>query len=114
MYCSNACKVRAYRERHKVEEEPPRFPAPVQAAVPPAKVRLEILEVVDVLFERDETAPPADQLARLIIEVRTIAHHAGRLESVLPPQLAWRAFGLAEQLTDALARYFPLEGVGRG
>lgn len=111
VYCSSACKVRAYRERMKRDLEPPTFPAPPTVNVPPAKIRAQIIEATDALFAAEESAPPAEQLARLIIEARTIAYHAGKLEPLLPPTLSWRAYALGEQITLALARLFPLDPV---
>lgn len=111
LYCSGRCRTEAYRDRQARSIQPAStIPRPPQAPAP--VIRAEILQATDALFEAEAAAPPAERLARLIIEARVLAHQASLLEPELAPQLAWRVLMLAERITFALDELFPIDQAG--
>lgn len=78
------------------------------ASSPEPVVRAELLEVADAILTGERSAPPEDQLARAVIEGRTLARSLRRLEALLPKGLSWRAGEAGTRLDAMLDELFPL------
>lgn len=97
VYCSGRCRMEAHRDRlagsvsgSAAFEPAGPVPPPAEGLVPPV--------VLDV--------PVEDQLARAILEARTLADGFDRLAPLLPPQLGSRASRLAGVIHAGLNRWF--------
>lgn len=102
-YCSGRCRTEAYRIRQSEA-----FNTDLDTPQPrtDAYLRAELLEVADVLLTGDSKATPEEQLARAVIESRTLAATFQRLSTQLPPGLAWRASSMATQISSTLKKLF--------
>lgn len=101
-YCSDVCRYRARHARAREHAGEPVIPAE------PAPDRSEL--VASLTFLVDPAAAPAapeDQLARALLEVRTVAGSLRRLRTELAPRLAGPAGKLANALERELRRSFP-------
>lgn len=103
-YCSGRCRTEAYRQRQAAAFEAEQIgpqPNPLEY------VRAELLAVADTIATNNAAAPVEDQLARAIIETRTLAGSFRRLEPRLPNGLGWRAGEASKRLERVVADLFP-------
>lgn len=64
------------------------------------------IEPLPALIAEVDSAPPEDQLARAVLETKTLAETYHRLGHETGPHLAWRATRMGDTLVAALRRYF--------
>ena len=92
-YCNGRCRMEAHRDRVSASVTFDGSPA-VEFTVP------ELVTPV----------PVEDQLARAVIESRTLADGFARIAPDLPPQLGHRARSMSRVLHEALTRFFGPHG----
>jgi len=97
-YCSPACKQAHFRARQVVEVAPPP-PVRTPFAGPPPEDA-----VGGLLFGVQGTSD--EQLVGAILQTQALIQQYSRLARDARGQFAWRAQGMAEDLTAALGRYF--------
>lgn len=102
-YCSHRCRDEAYKDRLARSVWEDERPAPVDAS----QLLVETLPAMDSMLEQLEKAPPAERLAKAVIESKVLAHNFRRLEPELEPGLAWRAGEMAETIDEAITEIFP-------
>jgi len=85
-------------------------------APPPEQRRRETVEALIGLVEDSRPSDPESQLARALLEQRTMAWQFRRLGREVGRDLGWRAESVADEIERALDRFFPdveLAGSGR-
>lgn len=63
-----------------------------------------MIQVADMILTEETKASPEDQLARAIIEARSLEASLQRLAALLPPALSWRAATLANAISTTLKK----------
>lgn len=102
-YCSGRCRTEAYRIR---QAEAFNADLTTPQPRPDAYIRAEMLDVADLLLTGETKASPEDQLARAVIESRSLAASFQRISLELPAELAWRAQTMAAQISSNIKRLF--------
>lgn len=103
-YCSGRCRQAALRDRQSAIEWDAWQNA--NADVDLSKLTVAAVEPLPALLAEIDSAPPEDQLARAVLETKTLAETYHRLGHETGPNLAWRATRMGDTLTAALRRYF--------
>lgn len=108
-YCSSACRNEAYRARLERSSELDDLDVDLPRLDSTTLVRAQLVAVAEELAVDRSSAPPEEQLARALLEARTLATALIRLEPRLPTGLAWRSATLGEQLLSHLSDLFESE-----
>ena len=98
-YCSGRCRMEAHRDRQV-------GPFAASAVFEPAGGPPPDVPPLEAGWSEDRSVPIEDQLARALIETRTLADGYARMAPQLPPGLASRSTRMSSLLTDALTRLF--------
>lgn len=88
LYASAACRVRAYRRRQQAHE-------------------LEPIPELQPQAVRIAGANTDDQVARSVLEARSVGFALQRLGTMARPDLAWRCSKLGKAIVSAVADSFP-------
>lgn len=92
--------MEAYRDRQAL--------ATASATFEPAETSRPVVDLpaLELGWAGQDEGPVEDQLARAVLETRTLADGYARLAPQLPPPLERRASRMADLLNAALARIF--------
>lgn len=104
-YCDDACRYAARRRRDDDRE------LGVAETVEPVELNIDRERIAASLAllvaPNREPAAPEDQLARMLLELRTVEGRLRALWPDLPPSLRGRAGRVANSVAGAIARAFP-------
>lgn len=95
IYATGACRIRAMRRRHALADID---------GVAEFQPVADLVNAEPVVIAAGSTD---DQVARSILEARSIGHAFQRLGTSARPEIAWRCSKVGESITSALAEFFP-------
>ena len=96
VYASNACRVRALRSRRAA-----------LASLEQASTLEPVDELVASASVKVFSSSSDEQVARSILEARSIGYAFQRLGATARPELAWRCSKAGEQIIRTITEFFP-------